>query len=104
LRAAGQRIKLLEPGEGDAADIPVRLKRARRIRTTVFFIVNLASGEEPALRALNLRREYLVERALRVVFWLDEPGERELAARAPDFWAFRHRVVHLGESDQVREF
>ena len=46
-------------------------------------------------RALNLHRELLVEQHIRVVFWLTESEAANLPHQAPDFWAFRHRVVEF---------
>lgn len=48
-----------------------------------------------AFQALNLRRELLVDRSLRAIFWLTESEARRLPRQAPDFWAFRHQVVSL---------
>lgn len=66
---------------------------------TVFFV----SGFENAdglfdgnlYEALNIRRELLVERLIRTVFWLTELEATKLPRLAPDFWAFRHRVVEF---------
>ncbi len=96
LQAAGQKVQEIAPeGEGNV-DLPLRLGRKRNRGTTVYFIKRLAAGGEEALRALNIRREYLVEKAIRVVFWIDRGEERAIAHAAPDFWAFRHRVIYLG--------
>jgi hypothetical protein len=45
--------------------------------------------------ALNLHRELLVEQNIRVVFWLTEQEAANLPYHAPDFWAFRHRVIEF---------
>jgi len=45
--------------------------------------------------ALNLHRELLVEQNIRVVFWLTELEAAKLPYYAPDFWAFRHRVIEF---------
>jgi hypothetical protein len=96
IRAEGQRVETVRPGETNS-DIPLTLSRRKLRDETVYFVDRLTGGGEPALRALNLRREYLVEKKIRVVFWLTEAEERRLAERAPDFWAFRHRVIYLGQ-------
>lgn len=44
-------------------------------------------------RFLNLHREFFIERNLRCIFWVTELEIQHLALLAPDFWAFRHRVV-----------
>ena len=45
--------------------------------------------------ALNLHRELLVEQNIRVVFWLTDLEAAKLPYYAPDFWAFRHRVIEF---------
>jgi hypothetical protein len=66
---------------------------------TVFEVSGLRHGGgrngAHAYQALNLRRELLVEKSLRTIFWLTEPEARQLPRNAPDFWAFRHQVVSL---------
>jgi hypothetical protein len=68
-------------------------------RSTVFEISGLRHGPGKygahTYQALNLRRELLVERGLRTIFWLTQAEARQLPRQAPDFWAFRHRVVSL---------
>ncbi len=44
-------------------------------------------------RFLNLHREFFIEQNLRCIFWVTKPEIQHLALYAPDFWAFRHRVV-----------
>jgi len=68
----------------------------------VFFITDIDHGAgvdgNDAYRALNLYRETLVEKRVRVVFWLTEKEASNLPRFAPDFWAFRHRVIEFASS------
>ena len=104
LREAGQAVEAVEvTGEVDA-DIPLRLANHPHRDKTVFFVFGLQQGGKTALRALNIRREYFVDERLPVVFWLTESDAVAVARDAPDFWAFRHRVVEFVEPpapDQV---
>ncbi len=95
LKVVDQKTLLYDAGRAHNGDIPLRLSRKRNKSKTVYFIKGLKSGGEEALRALNIRREYLVENRVRVVFWLTEEEERLVIMLAPDFWAFRHQVVAL---------
>jgi tetratricopeptide (TPR) repeat protein len=65
----------------------------------VYYISNIdwGGGEDgkQAYRALNLHRELLVEDEIKVVFWLTTNEAASLPRLAPDFWAFRHRVVEF---------
>ncbi|MCF6277565.1 MAG: hypothetical protein L3J16_02305, partial [Anaerolineales bacterium] len=68
-------------------------------RNKVFSIADLdqGGGEDgaDAYRVLNLQREYFIEENIRCVFWLTEKEAQRLSIYAPDFWAFRHRVIDL---------
>jgi tetratricopeptide (TPR) repeat protein len=65
----------------------------------VFFVSGIDNADRASdgkvYRALNIRRELLVERRICVVFWLNELEAAALPRIAPDFWAFRHRVVEF---------
>jgi tetratricopeptide (TPR) repeat protein len=50
---------------------------------------------------LNLQREFFVERQIRSVFWLTQNEIVNLARCAPDFWAYRHRVIEFTESPKA---
>jgi tetratricopeptide (TPR) repeat protein len=66
---------------------------------TVFFISNIGwgGGEDgkQSYRSLNMQRELFVDARIRAVFWLTTHEAADLPRYAPDFWAFRHRVVEF---------
>jgi len=66
---------------------------------TVFFVSGIKDADQASdgrvYRALNLSREILVESCICVVFWLNVSEAVNLPEKAPDFWAFRHRVVEF---------
>jgi len=80
-------------------DIPIDLLRHPGHTKTVYFINGLrwggGRGYSNAYRALNMHREYLVEGNIKAIFWLTEKEGRQLTRFAPDFWAFRHKVVEF---------
>jgi tetratricopeptide (TPR) repeat protein len=96
LRELGQRTERVYINEQNH-DLPMALRSRADRATTVFFVSGVRFGGgrdgQNAYRALNIRREYFVEYGLRMVLWLTEEEERLLPRYAPDFWAFRHRVV-----------
>jgi hypothetical protein len=65
----------------------------------VFFVTGIGRNDEPErrdiYRALNFHREMLVENRVILVLWLAAAEAAELPYLAPDFWAFRHRVVEF---------
>jgi tetratricopeptide (TPR) repeat protein len=86
-------------------DIPLQLIKQPDLEKTVFFISGLKWGGgrsgRNAYRALNIRREYLVDYKIRAIFWLTEDESAELPFRAPDFWSFRHRVIEFIDTPPI---
>jgi tetratricopeptide (TPR) repeat protein len=83
-------------------DIPLLLSQHPDRDHSVYSVTCLSRGggraNANAYRALNMRREYFVDYAIRVVLWLARDEAIELSRNAPDFWAFRHRVVEFYDS------
>jgi len=81
------------------SDIAELLRAAPSSPKTVFFISNVdwggGSDGRQAYRGLNMHRELFVERAIKAVFWLTVQEAANIPRFAPDFWAFRHRVVEF---------
>ncbi len=66
----------------------------------VFFVTGIGNNADGLVSrkiygALNLHRELLVEQHIRAVFWLTGAEAASLPYHAPDFWAFRHRVIEF---------
>lgn len=103
LREQGQVVARAEiTGPDDPmADVPQILREQPDHERTVFFVSDLRRGAPTTWNALNVRREYLVEDCIRVVFWLTEGEAADLPRYAPDFWAFRHRVVEFLEPPEM---
>jgi tetratricopeptide (TPR) repeat protein len=82
-------------------DIPSEIRGLPFEKNQVYFISDLRRGGgksgRNAYRALNVRREILIEERIRAVFWLTEAEAHGLPRFAPDFWAFRHRVIELDD-------
>ena len=80
-------------------DLPLLLSRRPDRKKSVFSVLALSMGggksSANAYRALNMRRELLVDHHVRSLFWVTRAEARTLSRRAPDFWAFRHRVVEF---------
>lgn len=89
-------------------DIPLILSRHRARESAVFSVPHPSRGggmeNANTYRALNIRREFLVDYHLRVVFWLNQDETVALSRHAPDFWAFRHLVVAFDGINEQRDF
>ena len=100
----GQRVETVQVDK-EHPDIAEWILRQPERQRTVFFVRGLSydGADEraglipPVHRALNLRREDFIEGRVRVLFWLTEREAVRLVEYAPDFWAFRHRVVEFVE-------
>ncbi|MBI3161371.1 MAG: hypothetical protein HYZ23_02620 [Chloroflexi bacterium] len=85
--------------ESSAPDVIRVMSEANQPEDAVFFVSGIDNANQETdgrvYNALNLRRELLVEEKIRAVFWLTESEAAILPRLAPDFWAFRHRVVEF---------
>ena len=88
-------------------DIPLLLSQRPERDRSVFSVTGLSQaggkGNANAYRALNIRREYFVDYAIRVIIWLAGDEAIALSRHAPDFWAFRHRVVEFNDSTEPEQ-
>jgi tetratricopeptide (TPR) repeat protein len=86
-------------------DIPLLLSQHADRGSSVYSVAGLFKGggkqSANAYRALNMRREYFVDYTIRVIIWLTRGEATELSRHAPDFWAFRHRVVEFYDSSDL---
>ncbi|MHB8776455.1 MAG: hypothetical protein ACYC6R_01650 [Anaerolineales bacterium] len=90
-----KKVKRLE-----VDDNLIRALRATTDRgNIVFFISGFEdtndNSKDSVYRLLNMQREFFVENLIRAVFWLTKEEAGKLPHAAPDFWAFRHRVVEF---------
>lgn len=105
LSKIGQVLKKIkiEPHE---SDITQTIINSPQIGRTIFSVAGVGFGggndAGDAYRALNLKREFLVEHRIKAIFWLTENEANRLPRLAPDFWAFRHRVINFGNIRALR--
>ncbi len=106
LRKLKQAVTNYRVTDATSDDIPLYLSQLPNKDSTVFFVSGLQSDNgvdgRNAYRALNIRREYFVDHHIRAVFWLTEEEASALPKHAPDFWAFRHRVVEFVEASKPK--
>ena len=98
LTRLGHAVVSLEV-DRDHADVPARITELGNLDSTFFFVSNLDQGGgedgKAVYRALNMQRETFVEQHIKAVFWLTPSEASNLPRHAPDFWAFRHRVIEF---------
>ena len=80
-------------------DIPLLLSQRPERDHSVYSVTALSQGGGKgganAYRALNMRREFFVDYSMKVILWLAKGEVFKLSRQAPDFWAFRHRLVEI---------
>ncbi len=99
LGTLGQRVETVQVN-AEHTDIAEWVLNRPERQQTVFFVRGFSYGgadELAVYRTLNLRREDFIEGRVRILFWLTKGEVVRLAEHAPDFWAFRHRVVEFVE-------
>jgi Flp pilus assembly protein TadD len=106
LKKTNKRVEYIKV-DGKSPDVISIMSETPNHDEIVFFISGVGSTESMAngdvYSALNLHRELLVEDHIRAVFWLSESEAANLPSRAPDFWAFRHRVVEFSSNRGTRK-
>jgi tetratricopeptide (TPR) repeat protein len=98
LAAVGQHVVRITVDQ-DRSDVPHIVVGTPAAGQSIFFVSNLDWGGgtdyKDAYRALNIYRELFVDHHIKIVLWLTTSEASGLARYAPDFWAFRHRVVEF---------
>ncbi|MDZ7316819.1 MAG: tetratricopeptide repeat protein, partial [candidate division KSB1 bacterium] len=67
-------------------------------KTRALFVYDLEKTFPDSLISLNLKREALQEMTSPIVFWVREFAVREIAEKAPDFWAWRSEVFDFRQA------
>jgi tetratricopeptide (TPR) repeat protein len=107
LHELGQSVHHIKVKGQDDADVSLMISELADLSNVVFFVDGLrwGGGEDDfnAYRTLNNRREFFIENQVRVIFWLTENEAIDLAHYAPDYWAFRHRVIEFVDSPKPEQ-
>jgi hypothetical protein len=87
------------PVTPETYDIPLLLRAEPDRDKKVFIITSLDNGGGMeighAYKALNIRRELLIEDKVKAIFCLNRTESIKLPTNALDFWVFRHRSFEL---------
>ncbi|MBE0524362.1 MAG: tetratricopeptide repeat protein [Methanosarcinales archaeon] len=97
-----QGLEAISVDAGEHKDLPsfFSLKNSDH---TVFFVQNMEKGFPEALKYLNFKREEIVEYKVKAVFWVTDKELTCIDNEAPDFFAFRNRVVEFVEVPLAEE-
>jgi tetratricopeptide (TPR) repeat protein len=97
-----QGLKVVRVDAGNIKDLPAFFS-AINSDNTVFSVHNMEKGFPDALKYLNFKREELIEHNVKAVFWVREEELARISLDAPDFFAFRNRVVEFMEVTTAEE-
>lgn len=92
--------KKLKEADDELVDIDLRkpinlLEVIEALKPNQVGSVHGLHAQPEVVRRLNWGRERLTDNNKRIVFWLNFEELKDLAERAPDFWAFRNRQLSL---------
>ena len=97
-----QGLEALNVDAGEHKDLPSFFSSSSSGQT-VFFVHNLEKGFPEALRYLNFKREDIIDHQVKAVFWVTEKELTRIGNEAPDFFAFRNRVIEFIEVPLAEE-
>lgn len=101
----GQKVTRIKVDK-ENFDLAWFLSQFEQHEKVVFFISGLRWGggrsRSNTYQALNMRREIFVDEKIRLVIWLNQKEASDLPHHAPDFWAFRHRVVEFPDTASTK--
>ena len=89
-------LEALNVDAGEHKDLPSFFSSGSSVQT-VFFVHNMEKGFPEALRYLNFKREDIIDHQVMAVFWVTEKELTRIGNEAPDFFAFRNRVIEFIE-------
>jgi len=105
LGQSAYHIKIKNPA---CANVSLQISELANLDNVVFFVEGLRWGASQdkcfVYDSLDDHREFFIENKIRVVIWLTEREAMDLAHHAPDYWAFRHRLIEfvdLPKPDQI---
>ena len=103
----GVKVAQIAIKESESLDVAALIAAVPGPENAVFFVDGLRWAMQKdgtnIYRVLNTSRESFINRQIRVVFWLTEKEAIDLARYAPDYWAYRHRVIEFIESPEPEQ-
>ncbi|MFN2216153.1 MAG: tetratricopeptide repeat protein [Anaerolineales bacterium] len=101
LHGVGQDVQSFKIDDEIPAELPQSIINLPKLDQKVIFVEGFNTGKREqnieAYRALNINRDYFINRKVRVIFWLSSDEANDLARYSPEFWGYRHRVVEFLE-------
>jgi len=107
LSSIGQDTVHLNIRSAEHFDIPAHFAAPELWEKSIYFVSGLGSvssnSRANAYTSLSRGREFFIDNKIRIVIWLTEDEAINLAHCAPDYWAYRHRVIEFTESPKPEQ-
>ncbi|MCD4766674.1 MAG: tetratricopeptide repeat protein [Methanosarcinales archaeon] len=97
-----QGLKAISVDAGEHKDLPSFFASSNSDQT-VFIVHNMEKGFPDSLRYLNFKREDIIDHQVKALFWVTDKELTRIGNEAPDFFAFRNRVVEFIEVPMAEE-
>ncbi|CAG0974305.1 Transcriptional activator NprA [Methanosarcinales archaeon] len=97
-----QGLEIVKVDAGKHKNLPDYLSSLNS-KNIVFVVHNVEKGFPESLAYLNFKRETIAENHIKVVFWVTEEELTRISREAPDFFAFRNRVIEFMEVPLAEE-
>lgn len=63
----------------------------------IFFISGINPGQKNIFSELGAFKDVLIEKKIRIIFWLTQNNVAGMLRAAPDFWGYRQRIIEFGD-------
>src|SRR5688572_16071252 len=94
----GQKIVHLQVDEMPGLNLVSYLQDFASTGNHIFFVNGLNTAQRNTLVSLGHHKDILINKQIRIVFWMTPNTLSELGSIAPDFWEFRQRVIEFADT------
>lgn len=94
----GQKIVHIHMDEMPELNLVSHLQAFPITTNHIFLVDGLNSGQRDTFVKLGHHRDILINKGIRMIFWVTPNTLSDLASIAPDFWEFRQRVVEFPDT------
>ncbi|MBL8076597.1 MAG: tetratricopeptide repeat protein [Anaerolineales bacterium] len=94
----GQKIVRIQMDETPELNLVSFLQDFPVTASHIFFIDGLNVGQKDAFKKLGHHKDVLINKNIRMIFWVTPKTLSELTSIAPDFWEFRQRVIEFADT------
>jgi tetratricopeptide (TPR) repeat protein len=91
----GQKIVRVQMDETPDLNLVTFLHGYKSAEKQIFFVHGLNAGNKDVFVKLGHHKDILINKAIRIIFWMTPKVLAELASCSPDLWEYRQRVIEF---------